>query len=304
MKEPRSPYWTFLSNPNVYDIEKAVRDKIRDYWTVPGHNVQAGDRAIIWKAKGKSQKRGIIALAEVLTNPVPCTDPNTEYWIDQDAPNEIIDRVEVRYLVPLGLPLWLEETSPAVIRKLNAANAPGGSVFHVTPGEWDAVMQLIGGWPAPEIEDTELAIANFLGRSSSSQGFLIEATVRRAIEQYAMREATAYYEGQGWTVTDVSSMYPYDLLCKSDSGKILHVEVKGTTSDGSQIILTPNEVEHARNYYPRVALFVLAHIQVDQASMDCPRGGEKHVLDPWNVDEGTQSPLAFKYTLPNKGGAV
>src|SRR5216683_1326715 len=118
MKELRSTYWTFLANPKVYDIERAVRDKIRDYWTVPGHDVRAGDRAIIWKAQGKSQKRGIIALAEVLTDPMPRADTNLDYWINQNKSNEIIDRVDVRYLVPSRLPLWLEETSPAVIRKL------------------------------------------------------------------------------------------------------------------------------------------------------------------------------------------
>lgn len=304
MEELRSPYWTFLGNPKVYDIERAVRDKIRDYWTVPGHDVRAGDRAIIWKAMGKSQKRGIIALAEVLADPKPRADTNLDYWINQNRSNEIIDRVAIRYLVPSRLPLWLEETSPAVIRKLKAANATGGSVFHVTLDEWNAVMQVIGGWPAPEIEDAELAIANVAGHSSSRQGFFMDVKVRLAIEQYAMQKAMAYYEEQGWTVKDVSARYPYDLLCESESGKILHVEVKGTTSDGSQIILTRNEVEHARNYYPGVALFVLAHIQVGQSEADRPRGGVKHIIDPWNVDEGTQSPLAFMYTLPDKGALM
>lgn len=303
MKELRSSYWTFLANPTVYDIERAVLEKSRDYWTVQGHDVRAGDRVIIWKAQGRSQKRGIIALGEVLTDPKPCIDPNPDYWINQNKSREVIDRVEVRYLIPSRLPLWLEETSPAVIRQLKAANATGGSVFHVTPDEWNAVMQVIGGWPAPEIEDAELAVADIAGKSTSGQGFRIDVTIRRAIEQYAMQEAIAYYEEQGWTVKNVSDRYPYDLLCESH-GEILHVEVKGTTSDGSQVILTRNEVEHARNYYPGVALFVLAQIQIEQGSTKDPRGGVKHILDPWNVDEGTRSPLAFMYTLPDKDGVA
>ncbi len=58
------------------------------------------------------------------------------------------------------------------------------------------------------------------------------------------------------------------------------MEVKGTTSDGTQIILTANEVKHARTYYPQVTLFVLANIQVDQVSKASPQGGEQKILDP------------------------
>ncbi len=151
MQEPQQSYWAFSAKPRVYKIEEAIRDRIIDYWTVPHRNVRAGDRAIIWKAKGNSQQRGIIALAEVLTNPIPCTDPNKDYWIDRNAPNEIVDRVQVRYLAPPSLPLWLDEASPQVLRELSVARATGGSVFHVTPEQWDAIMLAVGGWPVPGV---------------------------------------------------------------------------------------------------------------------------------------------------------
>ena len=44
-------------------------------------------------------------------------------------------------------------------------------------------------------------------------------------------------------------------------GMLQDVEVKRTTTDGSGIILTPNEVDHAKTY-PEVALFVPADIAV------------------------------------------
>src|SRR5258708_37070976 len=111
MQEPQQSYWAFSAKPRVYKIEEAIRDRIIDYWTVPHRNVRAGDRAIIWKAKGNSQQRGIIALAEVLTNPIPSTYPNKDYWIDRNASNEIVDRVVLRFFAPPSLLLVLVEAS-------------------------------------------------------------------------------------------------------------------------------------------------------------------------------------------------
>ncbi|HEY7022121.1 MAG TPA: EVE domain-containing protein, partial [Ktedonobacterales bacterium] len=67
-------YWAFMSNPDRYRIEEAVRDLARDSWATKGSHVRAGDRAIIWKARGRSKTRGIIAQAEILTDPVPSTN--------------------------------------------------------------------------------------------------------------------------------------------------------------------------------------------------------------------------------------
>ncbi|WP_052569429.1 DUF3883 domain-containing protein [Ktedonobacter racemifer] len=127
------------------------------------------------------------------------------------------------------------------------------------------------------------------------QGYVLDADLRRAIEQYAMEIAKAFYEKQGWSVFDVSVTHSYDLLCTSATGKELHVEVKGTTSDGTQISLTANEVTHAQNFYPNVALFILSHIQIDSTTPMTLNGGEIQRLEAWNIGEGTLSPLAFSY---------
>jgi hypothetical protein len=302
MQEPQRHYWAFSANPRVYKIEEAVQKRNEDTWTVPHRNVQAGDRAIIWKAKGNDQHRGIIALAEILTNPKASIDPNPDYWIDQHAANEVVDRVKVRYFVPSTLPLWEDTIDLPVLRQLNVARATGGSVFHMTSNQWDAILEAVGGWPIrnSEIEDAELIIAEYAGKRRSGQGYSTNPDVRRATELYAMQKATAFYEEQGWIVSDVSSTQSYDLLCQTDTGEELHVEVKGTTSDGTKIFLTANEVKHAQNHYPRVALFILSNIQVDLNSIDKPQGGEIQRLEPWKVDDGTLSALAFSYTLAKR----
>jgi Domain of unknown function (DUF3883)/EVE domain len=300
MQQPQHHYWAFLVNPNFYQIEKAIRELPVNSQTVPRGNVRAGNRAIIWKAKGKDRHRGIVALAEVLTDPKLGIDPNPDYWVDPNTVNEVGDRVMIRYFIPPTLPLWEDATDLSFLKELSVARATGGSIFHVTPDQWDAIMEAVGGWPErnPEIEDAELSIAEYAGKSHLGQGYSTNPDIRRAIELYAMQKATAFYEEQGWIVSDVSLTHSYDLLCISITGEELHIEVKGTTSDGAQILLTANEVKHAQNCYPKVALFILSNIKVDPKSIDKPQGGEIQRLEPWKVDDGTLSALAFSYTLP------
>lgn len=301
MQEPQRHYWAFCANPKIYKIEQAVQKLSEDSWTVPHRNVRVGDRAIIWKAKGNNRHRGIIALAEVLTNPKPRIAPDPDYWVDQNAANEVVDRVMVRYF-PLVLPLWEDETDLQLLKELSVARAPGGTIFHVTPAQWDGIMEAVGGWPGknPEVEEAERIIEEYAGRRRPGQGFSTNPDLRRAIELYAMQKAKAFYEEQGWKVFDVSTTHSYDLLCKADDKEELHVEVKGTTSDGTQILLTANEVRHARDHYPKVALFILSRIQVDPTSIEKLQAGEIQILEPWSIDEGILSPLAFTYDLPEK----
>ena len=301
MRYPGCNYWAFSSNPKYSKVNDAIQDGVlEDFWTVPRRDVRAGDRAIIWKAKGNGPHRGIIAFAEVLTDPLPMKDLAPQYWVDQNAANEVVDRVLVRYVIPSDfLPLWEGETNLKVLeeKELSVARATGGTIFHVNPDQWEEIMQIIGGWPPPEIQDAELAAAEIAGKNRSGQGFRTGVAERQKIEQHAMQAAKFHYEEQRWSVTDISATCSYDLLCKRGDGEELHVEVKGTTSDGRQILLTANEVKHARYRYPHVALFILANIKIERTSTGelQASGGEKHLIDPWNVDEGVLSPLTYAY---------
>src|SRR5579883_3255148 len=169
MQELQPNYWSFTASPRVSKIEQALQELEEDLWRVPNRKVRAGDRAIIWKAKGNSQQRGIVALAEVLSDPIPTTDPHTHLWVDPQAANEVIDRVKVRYFVPPTLPIWDDENCPQVVKELNVYHATGGTAHHITPEQWQAIMEIVGGWPLrnPQVEDAELAIAEFAGKNRS-----------------------------------------------------------------------------------------------------------------------------------------
>lgn len=304
MPKSRSNYWAFCANPQVYKIEDAVRELRYDDWTVPGKNVHAGDRAIIWKAKGRELHRGIVAFAEVLTDPVVRVSSNVKYWVTPEEANKPVEYVSVRYYVPPILPLWIDidGIASSVLKTLSVARATGGTIFHVTPDQWNAVMAIIGGWLPihPDIEDAEMVLAEAIGKRQAGQGFRTDVRIRRAIELYAMQKARRYYEEKGWSVRDVSAYESYDLHCIQDGGKDLRVEVKGTSSDGQHVFLTANEVRHAQRYYPNVVLFVVFSVQVDQiAEEETPQisGGEIRLLEPWKIKAEQLSPLTYTFTL-------
>ena len=74
--------------------------------------------------------------------------------------------------------------------------------------------------------------------------------------------------------------------------------MKGTTTDGAEVILTRNEVRHAREY-PYTALFVVSNITVERAEDGTvtATGGNQHCYDPWRLGDGTLTPLGFRYQV-------
>jgi hypothetical protein len=130
------------------------------------------------------------------------------------------------------------------------------------------------------------------------QGFRITPVARRAVEQHAMQEVEAYYRRQGWDVdASVAATECFDLRCTRGTTE-LHVEVKGTTSTGEAILLTRNEVAHARQQYPAVSLAIVGNIQIDPGDPPRAHGGELAIIEPWRIDDGTLDSLAFSYEVP------
>ena len=84
---------------------------------------------------------------------------------------------------------------------------------------------------------------------------------------------------KAWDVEDVHGTKSYDLICRR-CDEIKHVEVKGTTTDGAEVILTLNEVKHAREN-PCTALFVVSDITVERADdgIVIATGGKHHPND-------------------------
>jgi hypothetical protein len=298
-------YWAYLAKPTIYRIEDALAQLRVDWWPTKGRPVTVGDRVVIWRAQDKSRhdlKRGVVALGEVVGGPEIRSDATNPFWVDQlpDSPQE---RVLVRYVMAPNLPLWLDGPADEVLRELSVSRGQG-TIFNVTPEKWDAIIDAVGGWreDAPEVEYARDLIEQMAGKQHGGQGFKNSAEARRAIERHAMERAIAYYRTQGWQVEDVSATNSYDLRCTQADGRELRVEVKGTTGDGSQVLLTSGEVRHARAHMPDVALFILAGIKLgdDPEIAALASGGQGMVYEPWVLNDDDLSALAYMYHPPSQ----
>ncbi|HEU5105962.1 MAG TPA: DUF3883 domain-containing protein [Solirubrobacterales bacterium] len=153
----------------------------------------------------------------------------------------------------------------------------------------------------PEIEDALDAVAKGASRprSGGGQGFRQSQEEKDAIDKHAMAVASAHLEADGWEVEDVSRNSSYDLRCTREEVE-LHVEVKGTTTAGAAVLLTPNEVDHARETYPDVALLIVHDVTLEQDGLGEPvaKGGEIKYINPWEIDaEGTLRATGYTYNL-------
>src|SRR5713226_9450094 len=110
--------------------------------------------------------------------------------------------------------------------------------------------------PEAEVDEATSTIAESAGEPSLRQGYRLSPELRRAIETHAVKMAIKDCEKRGWKAVDVSHKESYDLLCSRGKDE-MRVEVKGTTSKGREVLLTPNEVSHARAAYPNVMLLVV-----------------------------------------------
>jgi hypothetical protein len=46
-------HWALVANPDIYEIDRAIREISEDRWTTKGRPIEAGDRVAIWRAKGR-----------------------------------------------------------------------------------------------------------------------------------------------------------------------------------------------------------------------------------------------------------
>jgi hypothetical protein len=70
--------------------------------------------------------------------------------------------------------------------------------------------------------------------------------------------------------------------------------VKGTTSDGSQIILTRAEVEWQRKFAPDNALVIVHSIELDgTVEPVTATGGVLHCTSPWTIEEETLTVISY-----------
>ena len=149
-------------------------------------------------------------------------------------------------------------------------------------------------------------VITFISRPAGrGQGFSSNPRIRRTIEDHAMKTAIGYFTCRGWEVKDVHQRNPYDLDCTLECKRIM-VEVKGTTTDGASVLLTPNEVDHARAHPREAALFICSDIVVEstQTGKLEAQGGRVHFLYPWEPHPYLLTPVGFSFSVPTDTGSL
>ena len=164
------------------------------------------------------------------------------------------------------------------------------------------LLDTVAGGEAPLAEKVITSIARPTGRG---QGFSSDPRIRRIIEEHAMQTGVDYFTSRGWEVTDVHQRNPYDLFCTRGWRRLM-VEVKGTTSDGTTVLLTPNEVDHARNHPDEAALFVCSNIDVvlTQRGRLSTLGGRVLLLHPWEPHPSLLTPLGYSFSVKPSTGSL
>lgn len=284
--QTRRKYWAALCRPDHFAGLQAVRHLDELEWTVDRGDPVPGDRVLIWQAKGGGDRRGVIAFTEVETAPrvIECPPEEACYWlVDREEPAR---RVKLRVLPVSGLPLW-ETDHPELLGSLAVARARGGTVFSLESDQWHKLLSLAGAVEEPATRPLH----------ESGQGIVIDAATRRSIELHAQSMVEEYYLSMGYTVTDVSKTKPYDLHCESEE-RTVRVEVKGTTGSGESIILTRNEVKHAKSNKSQVALAVVRGIELRLRDGEpTAEGGEMQIIDPWDINESALEATQYEYRV-------
>ena len=145
--------------------------------------------------------------------------------------------------------------------------------------------------PESDAEKESAAAAERALAQSQGQGFARTREEREAIERHAMDAAEKHFRSLGYDVEDVSARRSYDLLCKKGTSE-LHVEVKGTTTNGNTVVLTNNEVKHACDSKNSCSLFLLHSIRLEKHRAV---GGKKILLEPWQPKSANLTPISFTY---------
>ncbi len=192
------------------------------------------------------------------------------------------------------------------VGQASAAASKGGSsrrlriyLSGVPTDQAELEWLLAGKGAEADVAAVATIVSMAAGRSRGGQGFLVSQAVRKVIEDYAVAWAMRHYQAEGWVVQDVGSTESFDLRCTREGVNERHVEVKGTTSIGETIILTRNEVLHAREWHPNVDLFVVTEIRVEGRDGDQPTayGGVAQVCGNWQPAEEALTPVGYEYFI-------
>jgi hypothetical protein len=100
-------------------------------------------------------------------------------------------------------------------------------------------------------------------RNQRGAGRSNDPKLTAAVEQHAVEMAIAHLTAKKWTFVEKLGK-PFDLVFINPEGREKHIEVKGASGSGAEVIYTPNEVQHFRECPEGTDLIVVRDIAVDR----------------------------------------
>jgi len=173
-REDSPRYWAFAADPRRYRIRDAVTDLTTDWWTTKNKPIREGDMTIIWQTTDSDGRRGVVALGEVVASPQPRSDAGNPYWVNLQEATTTADRCQVRY-ISITEPLWVGGPQGELLTTLSVARARGGTVFNVTPDQWQAVVAAAGLSSRARIESDIEELRNRQDLAPTQKEALIQA---------------------------------------------------------------------------------------------------------------------------------
>jgi hypothetical protein len=114
-----------------------------------------------------------------------------------------------------------------------------------------------------------------------------------------MHVARAYLQENDFDdIENVSASESFDFQARKGRNQYI-VEVKGTTGDGAEIILTRGEVKaHAERHPFNVLVIVHSIVLGFEGEKPVATGGKPRATYEWVIDEDNLEPLSYSYVLP------
>lgn len=153
-----------------------------------------------------------------------------------------------------------------------------------------------GFWALRAAPATDVARAGIAENPLSSQGYVESSAVRKAIEGHAINAAIAHYSTLG--ATEIEELgKPYDLKVMFPDRET-HVEVKGSLRTLDTVILTKNEVQHARqNAGTELVVVDQIHLSTLPEGVIETSAGRLRIWVDWAPSEKSLVALTFSHVL-------
>ena len=318
--ESRQRYWMEITDRDLHGSELTapkLNSKQKPYWSYDAvTQVRPGDVIFHWH-KTLARKPAIVgwsrAIGPLYESTMSWTSPGAKgtKMHYHDVPNWNMPLGSLHLLDSPVMSAQLQDISSKIMSQITEKYGPFyiyGQVqlraqqAYLTnfPADLIPIIESVSSLElelSSEADDYSLPSENMADhRTGHGQGWLRDQKLKVAIEQHAVETAIQYYNEMGASEVVVLGK-PYDLGLTL-AGKARRIEVKGSSVSVDSVLLTRNEVIHAREF-EHMDLVVVDEIRFAAHGDGEYRttGGRVRVWTGWNPLESSLTAMAFKHQL-------